>query len=167
MRTIDSDFLAKLNSKHSGGVFVHAVRFTESTGPLVERFFVSHDRSIIFDGNTYDPLPMTFSGMDSSGSMKLPVIRIAIPNVNNIVIDYIEDLDILENDVTIMLLHLDLLGNVNAKDKSLFQLQVIESDDVTAVFSIGMNIGLDDAVPKEVMLKEEFPGILDTVFTGI
>lgn len=172
-KTFTEAFITRLNAKHSGGVFVKALILTENnTGP-VKRYFVDHDRDVVFAGNTYKPLPMAWGGMQAARQLTLPSVTVTVPNfgaeievepgVFRGIVDYVETIDCLENDVRLQVLHLDLLGDTTSKDEFLFQLQMIDSTDIGAVFTLGLNLGLQEMWPREIMTKEEFPGIPDTV----
>lgn len=172
-KTFTEAFITRLNAKHSGGTFVKALILTESnTGP-VKRYFVDHPRDVVFAGNTYKPLPMSWTGMDASRRLDLPAVRVTVPNFGAQIevtagvfrgaVDYVETIDCLENDVVLQILHLDLLADTSAKDEFLFTLQSVDSDDRAAVFTLGLSLGLKDLLPREIMTKEEFPGIPDTV----
>jgi len=159
-KSFTAAFLTKLNEDiGDGGKFLKAVQLVENpVGPVV-KYFVDHERSIIFDGNTYNPLPMEWSGLDINQGMTLPTMRVAVPNLGGEVVDYLEELDVLENDVTLLLLHLDLLGDTTAFDKLLFQIQGISGDQLVAVLDLGINVGIEDRIPREVITTDEFPGI--------
>lgn len=158
-KTFSSDYIAKLNANHSGGIFIKAVDVVENpVGPVVRRF-VSHHESIVFDGQTYDPVHMEWSGLEVQRGMSLPQMGVAVPAAQDIVMDWAETIDIRENDITFRLLHLDLLGDTTAQDQLLMQVQTVTADDLVVVFQSGLNLGLTDELPRGVILKQEYPGI--------
>lgn len=163
MKLFSSAYIAKINAENSGGVLLKAVVLTEDPVGPVKRYFVDHDKELVLDGNTYVPLPMRWDGFEMSASMGLPGMKISTLNLGQQVSDYVEELDILDNDVVLKLLHLDLLGDVQAKDEMAFQVKMIEGDDVFITFDLGMNIGLNDLLPRGVITKDEFPAIVDDV----
>ncbi len=165
-------YIARLNAKTAGGVFLKALILTENnTGP-VKRYFVEHDKTIIFNGNTYYPLSMSWGDFEVSRGMMLPSMRVSVPNMGASTlidgeeiqaVDYIETKDVLEHDVVLQLLHLDLLGDANAKFERLLQVQYVEADDLICSFVLGWNLGLQEQLPREVILQDEFPGIVRTM----
>lgn len=163
MKTFSSAYIAKINAENTGGVLLKAVAVTESTNPLVIKRFIDHDQALVIDGDTYNPLPMRWDGFEMSGTMNLPGMKISTFNLGQQVSDYVESIDILENDVVLKLVHIDLLGDVQAKDEMAFQIKMIEGDDLFITFELGINLGLNDLLPRGVITKDEFPGIVDDV----
>ena len=162
-KSFSTDYVNKLNAQHSGGIFLQAVEVTETTSPLVIRRFVTFEESIIFDGNTYTPLHMEWSGLEVGDGMSLPSASIVVPSANSIIMDWAEEFDIRENDVRLQILHLDLLSDLAAVDEILLQVQSIAGDPSggAITFTLGLNLGLSDKIPRGVTLKSEFPGLPD------
>jgi len=159
-----SDYVKKLNATHSGGIFLQAVEVTETISPLVIRRFVTHEKSIVFDGNTYEPLFMQWSGLSVSEGMSLPTAQVIVTSASDEIIEWAEVIDVRENDVVLQILHLDLLADVAAVDQIVLQIQSISGDPNGGLlaFALGLNFGLRDMIPRDVIKKDEFPGIPDT-----
>jgi hypothetical protein len=154
-------YIAKINAESEGGVLLKTVIVTEDPNGPVLKYYVDHDEAIVIDGNTYQPLPMRWDGYEMSGSMSMPTMKISTHNLGEQVSDYVEELDILDNDVVVQLVHLDLLGDLQARDSMTLQIQTIESDDLFITFNLGLNLGFSDLLPRGVITKEEFPGVVD------
>lgn len=133
----------------------------------MNRYFVSHEESIIYQGNTYQPLPMFWGETSVSQAMNLPTVDVAVPNIDGQVADYLQHVDLSGRDVTLLLLHSHLLGD-SAVHQLKFQvliatLENIGGDDEMAHFMLGINTGLDDFLPRHVITRTEFPGVPDDV----
>lgn len=158
MKTFTADWIAHLNATHSGGVFFLAAVLTV-TDPGDIRYYADTQRAIIFDGNTYNPLPMTVSGLGLTSQQSLPAVRLTTTNIAGNVGAFLETTDILGHDVEVKILHLDLLGNVSNQDSVHLQVLAVEWDDTRATFSLGLHIALQDLLPRHVITAEEFPGV--------
>jgi hypothetical protein len=163
VKTFSNSYIDRLNRVSGGGRFLKAVIVTESVSPPIKKYYVDNEREIVFEGNTFTPLSMNWSGFETSSSMSLAKMTVTVPNLGGEVIAYIEEIDILENDVEFLILHIDLLNEVNAVDRTILQIQTIEADDNIAAFTVGINLGLSDLLPREVIMKSEFPGLVDDV----
>jgi hypothetical protein len=172
-KTFSDAYIAAINARDCGGKLLKAIILTETISPLVKRFFVDHDSDIVYDGATYKPLAMSWQGLEISRQMSLPTMKITVPNMGHAievapgafrsVADYVHSIDVLEHDVTVRTLHLGLLGDLQAKDDFTFQLQMIDATAMAAVFTVGLNLGLKDTLPRNIMTRAEFPGIQDTI----
>jgi len=172
VKSFTQPYIDRLNRDTEQGIFFWALILTETTSPLKKRYFVDHDRPITFAGNTYQPIAMALSDYEISRTMQLPSVRVSIPNFGQRVevetgvfrgaVDYVEEIDVLEHDVTLQLLHLNLLGDANAKDETALKIQSIEGDDSVAVFTLGVGAGQDDLLPPKVVTRKVFPGVMST-----
>ena len=162
VKNFTEGFITRLNKEQAGGKFLKAIIVTESVSPLTLKYFVDNESSIVFNGNTYEPLSMSWQDFEVSREMNLPSMKITTPNIGGEVVDYVESIDILEHDVVLQLLHYDLLSDVNAKDELLLQIQAVEGDDMVAQFTLGLNLGFQDTLPRKVVLKTEYPGLTET-----
>ena len=164
VKSFTNAYIERLNeTSGAGGRFLKAVIVTESVSPLVKRYFVDDENQITFDGNTFTPLNMIWSGFEVSSGMNLATMTVTVNNLGGEVIEYIEKFDILENDAELLVLHTDLLTDVNSVDRLLLQIQQIQADDNAAAFTLGLNLGLTDLLPRRVFTKAEFPGLIDDI----
>lgn len=161
MLILDEDFIRKINARMGGGRILKAVVLTESKTPLVKRYFVDNDTAIVFEGHTYQPLQMAWSGMKANAGMQLDGMTITVSNLGGQVESYAYQLDISGNDVELQVLHEDLLQMLTNFKKLHFKILQVSADDKAVAFAIGRTWGLDDRVA--VMLDSEFPGLVDDV----
>lgn len=159
MKTFSSNWIAKLNAQHSGGVFVKAAILVVD-GSTTKYYADAHD-NITFDGQTYTPLSMAWEGEGQNAAMELPSVRVTVPNADGAVGAFLETKDLLGNDVTLQILHLDLLGVATDVEKVKLQIMMIESTWEIATFTLGLNLALDQQLPKHVITRAEFPGVPD------
>ena len=161
MKLFSDDYIARLNAQHSGGVFVKAAVLTVAPGDL--RYYADTQHTIVFDGQTYQPLAMAWGNMGQSGQMALPNVQVTVPNVTGIVGAFLETTSLLGNDVILHLLHLDLLGIVTDADNTRLQIMMVEWDRERAIFTLGLNVALTDNLPRAVITRAEFPGVPDAM----
>lgn len=159
MKTFSNNWIARLNAQHSGGVFIKAAILVVD-GSTTKYYADVHD-AITFDGNQYSPLPMVWEGEAQAASMELPSVRVTVPNVDGAVGAFVETTNVLGNDVTLQILHLDLLSVVTDVDKVTLQVMLIEWNGEMATFTLGINLALDQQLPKHVITRSEFPGVPD------
>ena len=160
------DYIDKLNAAYSSGLFLRAAILTVSLSPLVKRYFVDFERSITFAGNVYEILPMKWLSVKSSSGMSLSTVEVVVSNIGDQVTEYQEETDITGNPCTLQIVHLDLLSTLTNFWQRLFDVQFVRAKPrVQASIILGRNIGLEDDLPRRVMTKADFPGLLDNVTT--
>lgn len=167
MKGFSSEQLEALNAKSSTGNLVEAVIFTrDQSDPSTKDYFVRFERSIKFDGNTYTPLDMVWSGMKVTTTMELPNNQVVVNNLGGRIIDYIEDnnINIDGNDVVLQVLFIDKYQNITLIDEMLYQVEIMVADyHKTATFHLGVNYSLTDIVPRNTLETQEFPGLRSDV----
>jgi hypothetical protein len=157
MKGFSSAWIDRLNRQSNAGVFVKAVILSESDS--VTRYWVDAQRPIVFNGQTYHPLPMIWEGVELSNAMSLPVVKVSVPNVGGEVIDYLEGVDILGRSVTLQILHLDLLGDVSNVDAVTLSVMAIEGNLEAVTFTLGLDLNLNEPIPRGVITLQEFPAV--------
>lgn len=165
VKAFTNAYIERLN-RMSGdsGRFLKAAIVTEQITPIVvKKYYVDNQETITFDGHEFTPLSMIWSGFEVSSIMSLATMTITIPNIGGEIISYIEEVDILENDVELLVIHTDLLSDPTAVDRMLLQVQLINADDNVAAFSLGINLGINDVLPRKCFTKKEFPGLVDDI----
>lgn len=162
MKLFSDTAIALLNSLYgsSQGAWVKAADVViDDTTTL---YFVDNLDAITFNGHTYTPLPMGWKGIGQNASMALPSIQITVPNVTGQIDAFMDGAELAGNDVILWILHLDLLGTVSDADKVNLHIALIEWNWQSAVFTLSINLGLSDQLPKHVMSRTDFPGIPDS-----
>lgn len=154
------EWIARLNATSGGGVFAKAVILVVS--PSETLYFADTQESIDFNGETYQPMPMTWEAVGQNSQLALPSIRVTVPNVTGVIGSYLEVTNLLGADVTLQLLHLELLGTVTDVDTVRLQLMLYEWNELAATFTLGLNLGLTESLPRHVMTRAEYGGIPDS-----
>lgn len=162
MKSFTEAYLKRLNAEEGGGRFLKTAIVTVNNDTGEKRYFVANEAMITFDGHDYEPLDMIWQDFEIGQNMSLPTMRILVPNIGGEVEDYVEKIDILENDVVLQVVQFDLLGDANAKDELKLQIEGIEGDDIVASVMLGWNLGFKDNLPRKILLKKEYPGMTQT-----
>jgi hypothetical protein len=155
-----SAFIDRLNRTYNAGVWLKAAVVSYEGGT---DYWVHYGESITFKGNVYQPLPMQWEGIDASATMSLPGIRVSVSNIQGIAEAYVDTVDLLGKDVRLQILHLDLLGTPKDVDEVAVQVQSIEITTSAVSILCGLNMGLNDSLPRNVIQKSEFPGNSDDI----
>jgi hypothetical protein len=156
MKQFAAEWIRQLNAQHSGGVFFLAAVLAF---PGDTRYVADVQHPIVFNGNTYTPLPLQLEGVEQTTQQTLPTVRLRTANVHGIIGQFLETTSILGVDVTVQLLHLDLLGAVANQDSLQLQIMAAEWDDQVATVHLGLNLGLQETLPRHLITAAEFPGV--------
>lgn len=157
MKAFNADWITRLNAQHSGGLFFLAAVLV--VGPGDTRRYADTQRPIVFDGQTYTPLPLRVEGMGQSSQQSLPTVKLTVPNITGEVGEFLETTDILGHDVTLQILHLDLLGDVTNQDSIRLQVLAVPWNDQAATFQLGLNLALSEQLPRHLISAREFSGV--------
>jgi len=161
MLIFDDAYLSKLTGRYGKGTFLKAIVFTESTSPLVKKYWVDHQQEIVFQGNTYERLHMKWGNIKASSGMDLEGATISVSNLARKAEDYVETIDIKGNEILLQFLHLSLLNTLTRFYERLFRVMAVHADAMTITFTVGRDLGRGHQLPPEVMLKEDYPGLID------
>lgn len=163
MFAFDDEYIDRLNRRYSKGQFLKAVIFTEdpTQNPQVKKYWVDHDQQITFQGNVYERLHMKWSGIKTSTGMDLEGANISVSNLARKAEDYVETIDVKGNEVVIQILHLDLLATLTNFYERLYRVMAVRADAQVITFTVGRDLGRGHQLPPEVMLKEDYPGLID------
>jgi hypothetical protein len=158
--TLDADYIDKLNSQYEGGRFIKSVILIEdpTQNPQIIKYYADNPEAVTFNGNTYQPLSMSWSGIKTSEGMPTSGTTVTIANIGNQVNKYLRTLDITGNKCTLQILHMDLLNLVTGYWQRNYKILGVNANNILAVFTVGRNVGRNK-LPREVMLKTEFPGL--------
>lgn len=160
MKLFDASWIAALNAQHDGGTFFAAVA-VDLDGVTTVRLANTPD-AIVFDGQTFLPRPLTFSGLGQSSDRELPRVSVTLANVDGVIGAFLETTSLLGRLVTLYIFHEDLLGDVANTDTATLEIVLIEWTDEAAVFTCGLNLGLSESLPKNVITRSQFPGVPDS-----
>lgn len=157
MKIFTTEWLARLNAQQGGGVFFFAIDLTVGVSDV--RYYADAQQTIVFNGHDYTPLPLLVEGVGQTAEQSLPGIRVTTSNVTGVVGAFLETTDLLGNDLIVRLLHMDLLGSTSNQDQGVLQIVACEWDDEQATLTAGLNIGLQDILPRGIISAAEFPGM--------
>lgn len=162
-KAFSSEQLDQLNSQSKTGRFLEAAIFTrDQDNPDDKDYFIRNPKPIGFNGHTYMPLDMNWSGIKLSSAMELPSVLINLSNLGGKVIEYLEDenINIEGNDVVLQILFIDKYSKISVVDEMLFQVEVLVADYYSsATIHLGVNYSLNDPIPRHTIETQEFPGI--------
>lgn len=163
------------NGDGSSGLFVWAAQLEESDviGPRMlasgsrvyaplTKYWVDHEESIVFAGNTYQPLHMVWANIKTSQGMPTEGATVSVSNLGNHAIRYLKDIDISGNEVVIQLLHLDLLSTLTNYWRRRYKVLSVSADQTLATFTVGRELGRNK-LPRKVFLRSEWPALSSDV----
>lgn len=166
MKGLSTQLIAELNKDHDNGTFFEAIVVTRdmSVDPVVKDYFCNYTQPIGFEGNVYLVEPMAFdSSFAMDNQMELPVVKINLLSIGNVVDSYLHDptVKIRQNEILMQILHINDQGLVSLYDQDRLFVQVITSvpKKGTASIMAGLNMRLSDRVPRQTLENNEFPGI--------
>lgn len=163
MLIFDQAYLDKLNANYEGGQFVKAVILTENPVGPVLKYFVDHEEAIVFQGNTYEPLRMSWENIKTSQGMPIEAMTLTVSNLTGKAAKYVKEIDISGNTVTLQLLHLNLLATTTKHWQRFGKILGIPNVDRNVVaFAIGRQLGRNMS-PRKVFLQSEFRGLSSDV----
>jgi len=157
MKNFGPQWIDRLNRQNSGGIFFLAAIL--EVGPGDTRRYADTQRQITFNGQNYIPLPLRVEGMGQSSQQTLPTVKLTVPNITGEVGEFLETTDILGHDVTLQILHLDLLGDVTNQDSIRLQVLAVPWNDQAATFQLGLNLALTEQLPRHLISAREFAGV--------
>ena len=163
MLAVTPEYLEKLNSQYRGGMFLRAVDLVgaDPDGNTLLQYFVDHSEPITFNGNTYVPLRMSWDNLKTSQSMPMDGCTVTVSNVGPVGIlmtNYLKTIDITDNEVTLRLLHLDLLSQTTGHWQRRGFILAVQGDASAVTFTVGRRLGRS-VLPRKVFLANEWPGL--------
>jgi hypothetical protein len=167
MKQFSDDYIARLNEqamRTGGGLFVKTAVVFEALDGSNNKYFAHAARPFVHLGNTYNPLPMHWEGLELSNQLQLPVVRVTVPSLEGTVNGYLEETDILGHHVVLRILHLDATPDlITDLDDVTLQIMAIEGDFNTIIFTLGLDLSLNEALPRHVVTRNEYPAVPDNM----
>lgn len=154
-----SDYIRNLNALSQGGVFCLAAIVSVAPGDV--RYLADVQDPFTFNGHLYSPRPMSFEGWGQTSQQSLPTLKVTVADVDGAVDAFLQTTSIIGHDVTLQILHLDLLGTATDQDSIRLNVMLVEWTWMAAVFTLGLNLGLAESIPRHVMGKAQYPGMAD------
>lgn len=165
MIDIHKDYIDKLNAETEGGRFIKTVILTEETAPLLQRFYADNPEPITWNGNTYQPLGMSWGNIKTSESMPVEGSSISVSNLGNSTWRYVKNIDISGQPIRVELLHYDFLdGTITTQPawQRIFKILRYRADRGVLIFDVGRDLG-HNRLPRHVILKDEYRGLSSDV----
>lgn len=160
MKQFSDEFIERAAKVYGAGVWLKGAVIDHAEGT---DYWVHAAEPLIFQGHTYQPLHMTWDGVDASASMQLPAVKVTVPNIQGQAEAYVDSVQMLGKDVRLQVMHFDLLNNPTDVDEIALQVQSIEINRQAVSVLCGVNLGLNDLLPKYVITRSEFPGNVDDI----
>jgi hypothetical protein len=92
------------------------------------------------------------------------VVRVTVPSLEGTINGYLEETDILGHHVVLRILHLDATPDlITDLDDVMLQIMAIEGDFNTITFTMGLDLSLNEALPRHVITRNEFPAVPDNM----
>lgn len=158
MLVLSQEYISRLNAQYQGGIFLKAVEVVEDPAIGLTRYFVDHTEEISWNGRTYLPLYMQWSNMKTSQGMPIEAAAITLSNLNKSVGQYLKQIDITDNDVTMRLLHLDLLNETSGHWQRKGYILAITGNAMVMNFTVGRRLGRN-VLPRKIYTQDKFPGL--------
>lgn len=157
-----NDYIDRLNRTYKGGKWLKAVILTENPEGPVLKYKVDHEESIVFQGNTYEPLHMRWDNIKTSHGMPTEGATISVSNITSEATNYVKQVDISGNQIIIQLLHLDLLSTLTSYWQRKYKVLGVQADVRVATFTVGRQLGRN-RLPRKVFLRDQFKGLTSDV----
>jgi len=139
-----------------------AVELVEDPSGPVVRYFVDHEESIVFAGHTYLPLHMIWDNLRTSQSMPIDAATVTVSNIAKLAGQYIKSIDVTDNEVTLRLLHLDLLSQTTGHWARKGTVLGVSGNAASVTFTVGRRLGRN-VLPRKVYTSREFPALSNEV----
>jgi hypothetical protein len=166
VKVFSDDYVARLNEgvRHRGGLFVKTMAVFEAIDGSSIHFVAAAQRQFVHLGNTYHPLPMAWEGLELSNQLQLPVVRVTVPSLDGTINDYLEEVDLLGHPVVLRILYLDAQQDlITDTDDVTLQLMAVEGSWEHIILTLGLDLSLQEALPRHVMTRNEYPAIPDNI----
>ena len=161
---LSNEYIARLNTRYFAGVFFKAAVLVVDGSTTL--YFADLTEPVTFDGHAYEYMPMTWSGVSQTSQQNLPTVTVTVSNITGRVGAYLETTLLIGADVTLQLLHYDLLATVTDQDSQKLQVMAVQWNRQSAVFTLGLNFALQEMLPRYVITAAEFPGAPDQLRRG-
>lgn len=165
-------FISRLNAQYGAGVFFSAA--TLVLDDTTRYYYANVPDPIVFDGHTYQPLPMQWEGLQQSSQMQLDTIRVTVSQrardartgeagADDQVSQLLETTSLRGKTVILQILHHDLLTDMSAQYRTQRVIVTVEWSMMQGVFTLALDVGLNIYLPRRIMTRAEFPGIPDAL----
>lgn len=159
MRSISIEGLKSMFAAHTGDVVCGALTVISPDGSNTFRF-VKNSKSISYDGNTYQPLPLQIQ-LAPDVEEKAPIVRVSIDNISRELVDEIRTWQ--DNpDIEIEVFRIDSSGTVTRElGPQSFELRNVEYD----AKKIQAELGFEHDILNNPATKDRFtPNIAPALF---
>ena len=106
MRTLSSSIKDALFTLNQTGIWTRLYEIVvDSTLTL---FLTEHHEQVVFQENVYEPYPISIGSKEETSQPEMKSFTVSVANVDRTFITHLENGKILGNDITIILVFLDI-----------------------------------------------------------
>jgi len=153
-----------LNTNFPGG----RVTLLEMSNGTTTLRYTPHDddgQNILFGGNTYIPLPMQISNLQITTNGSLPSPVLSLSNVHRTLMSEVINSKNMHGWVVSFFQTLDKYIGSSAHGDKIFNVQryvitqKLNHTKTTLEFALGHPLSIDAAIPRRIILRENFPSV--------
>jgi len=116
--------------------------------------FVSNNEIVVFNGNTYNPFPISHSEISENSNTEIETLQISVSNVSRFVQQFCKDNELRGKEVKIITVFKDKLDVSTAKIEDKYYIDSYEINEKTANFTVSTKFDvLGVNLPKRVFSK--------------
>jgi len=158
MLILDDAYIRKLTANYEGGRFIKTVELVENpVGPVIS-YWAENPEPITWNGHTFQPILMTWTNLKTSQGMSIEAATVAVSNLAGLAGKYVKQIDVTGNEVTLRLLHADLLNQLTGHWERRAKAMAIKADQSMVIFTVGRWLGRG-VLPRKIYTQAEFPGL--------
>lgn len=163
MLILDDAYVQKFTAQYSGGRFIKTVELVEDpTPPATISYWAMNPEPVIWNGKTFQPIFMTWANLKISQAMSIEAAAVAVSNLAGYAGKYVKQIDVTGNQVTLRLLHADLLNQITGHWERTAKVMSIKADQSMVAFTIGRWLGRG-VLPRKIYTQTEFPALAPEV----
>ena len=153
MKTFTTSFIAAKNALE-GQVWCDLVDLMIT--PTSTAYFTSHPETLVYNTQTYMPVPMVVTVPEQAAAGELPQMTVDVANFGGMALRFAKDNNLALNDVTVRLINISL---TNSGQEDLVRLQILGAifSNEMARFVLGHNFNYDVEGPRLTYNRRDFP----------
>lgn len=150
MRTTESNVIEEKNKATLEYYNLYEIKIDDNN---ILRF-VSNNEIVTFNGNTYNPFPISHSEISENSSTEIETLQISVSNVSRFVQQFCKDNELRGKEVKIITVFKDKLNVSTAKIEDKYYIDSYEINEKTAIFTVSTKFDvLGVSLPKRVFTK--------------
>lgn len=158
MLIFDDAYIRNLTAHYEGGRLIKTVELVENpVGPVIS-YWAENPEPITWNGNTFQPIMMTWTNLKTSQGMNIEAAAVSVSNLAGLAGKYVKQLDVSGNEITLRLLNDKLLNQVTGHWERRAKLLAVKADQSMVIFTIGRSIGRG-VLPRKIYTSDIFPAL--------